>query len=80
MLTMPQDGIDIDILSAVDQLYASYAGGFTLGGLIRNVDVFGALGPALSAKAGYLNQDGKLFRVMDVIVPMIISDLWDEVP
>jgi len=33
----------------------------------------------LSALAGYLNQDGKLYRVMTVTLPIIINDIWAQV-
>lgn len=74
MLAEPQDGIDPEILSATCALMAAYAGAFTLGGTVRNVDVM-----QCSAQAGYINQDSRLFRAMVVALPIIINDLWDEV-
>lgn len=79
MLQQPLDDIDPSVLDAVDALLGAYVGAFTLGGLVRNVDVLGGHGTALGATPGYLNQDGKLFRVMDVSLPLVINDLWPEV-
>lgn len=79
MLAQPYDQIDPSVMSAVDALMNAYAGAFTLGGTVRNVDVLGAHGPGLAAKAGYVNQDGKLFRVMDITLPLIVNDVWNEV-
>jgi hypothetical protein len=79
MLSIPYDAIDPDVLSACSVLLGEYAGSFTLGGLIRNVDILGATGTPLSAKAGYLTQDNKLFRVMDITLPLIVNDVWSEV-
>lgn len=80
MLSDPQDAIDPDVMAAVDALMSAYSGDFTLGGLIRNVDLLGAHGTGLSAQAGYLNQDGRLFRVLDITLPCIVNDLWEQTP
>lgn len=77
----PQDAIDPEVMAAMDALMAAYAGDFTLGGLIRNVDLLGAHGrEGLSARAGYLPQDGALYRVMDITVPCVVNDLWSQAP
>lgn len=78
MLAEPQDTIDPRIVAAVDTLMSAYTGDFTLGGLVRDIDCLGGSGAPMSAKAGYLNQDGKLFRVMDIAVPCIVNDLWTQ--
>ncbi len=79
MLQAPQDDIDPTVLDAVSRLLNAYTGAFTLDGLIRNVDIFGAAGAALSATPGYLTQDSKIFRVMDVNLPLIVNDVWTEI-
>jgi hypothetical protein len=80
MLQEPADMIDPELLDAVDVLMADYIGNFTLGGIIRDVDVLGSDGAMLSVVAGYLSQDGKLFRIMDITLPLVINDLWTESP
>jgi hypothetical protein len=77
-LAEPQDLIDPEITAAVDVLFAAYSGDFTLGGLVRNVDILGSQGLPLSANAGYLNVDGKIYRVMTILLPVIINDIWDQ--
>lgn len=79
MLTEPQDAIDPEILTAVCALMADYSGAFTLGGTVREIDLLGEFGDSLSAKAGYLNHDNRLFRVMDIVLPVIINDLFGQV-
>lgn len=76
----PADAIDPHMITAVDDLCRAYVGDFTLGGLIRNVDIFGAKGTALDVRAGYLTQDGIPFRVLTISVPCIVNDLWTEAP
>lgn len=79
MLQEPQDAIDPAMLKAVSALFAAYAGDFTLGGAARHVDVLGAEGSRLFAKAGYLNQDNRMYRVITITLPVIVNDVWDEV-
>jgi len=80
MLADPQDAIDPEIIDAVDLLMTAYSGDFTLGDEVRNVDLLGQAGTPLSARAGYLNQDSKLLRVMDITLPLIVNDLWAQSP
>lgn len=80
MLMEPQDAIDPMVINAVDALFTAYSGDFELGGTVRNIDLLGATGTALSAQAGYINQDNKLFRAMTITVPLIINDLWGQTP
>lgn len=84
MLSEPQDAIDPEIMGAVDALFASFIGDFTLGGLIRKVDVRGAEGVALSARAGYLEIGGegqrRQYRVFVISLPLLINDCWTESP
>lgn len=80
MLALPYGQIDPDILTAADALMAAYAGAFTLEGHVRDVDLLGQHGIGLDAQAGYVTIDKKLFRLMDVTLPLIINDLWTETP
>jgi hypothetical protein len=79
MLAEPQDAIDPEILAALDVLMGAYSGDFDLGGTVRNVDLLGAHGVGLSAVAGYLAVDNKMFRVVDLTLPLIVNDVWDQV-
>lgn len=80
MLAEPLDAIDPLMLGAVDELMTAYSGDFTLNGAARCVDILGQAGPALSAKAGYLNQDNKIYRVMTISLPVIVNDVWSQNP
>jgi hypothetical protein len=74
------DMIDPQMMDAADTLIADYVGNFTLSGLIRQVDVRGADGNPLSAQSGYITQDGTVYRVLTIFLPLIINDLWTESP
>jgi len=79
MLSEPQDAIEPGMLSAVDALMTAYSGDFQLGGNVRNIDLLGAAGIPLEAQAGYITQDGRLYRVYTLTVPAIVDDLWEQV-
>lgn len=80
MMDEPQDDTDEKIIVAACALMNLYSGDFELGGQVMEVDLEGAHGFPLAAKAGYLNQDGKLFRVMVITIPLIISDVFVQAP
>jgi len=35
---------------------------------------------ALMAKAGYLSQDGRIYRVMVITIPIIVNDVFTQAP
>lgn len=78
MMSEPQDAIDPAMLRAVDILLTAYSGDFTLGGLVRNIDLLGAHGTGLSAQAGYINVSGQMMRVYDITLPIVANDLWTQ--
>lgn len=74
----PEDGTDLRVLSAVCALIGAYSDGFTFGGTVFAVDLEGMFGTALSARMGWLDQDGKQFRVADLTIPVAIDNLWPQ--
>jgi hypothetical protein len=77
---LPLDRLDTDLMTAAGVLFAAYLADFTLDGLVRNVDVFGAAGTPLSCRPGYLTHDQQAFRVVDIFVPLVINDVFDQTP
>jgi hypothetical protein len=76
----PGDDIDPYMIDACDDLMAAYSGDFTLGGLIRQIDLLGTYGDPLGFEAGYQRvESGTEFRVIDITVPLIVNDLWEQV-
>lgn len=80
---MPTDAVDPEIVRAVDRVLNALTGDITLGGLVRCIDLLGLEGSAvpggnLHAEAGYLEQDGKIHRVMDIFIPVILNDVWEQ--
>jgi len=79
MLMEPADAIDPLLINACDALLTAYSGDFELGATVRAIDLLGMSGDPLSARAGYLGQDNKLYRVLTITLPLIVNDLWAQV-
>lgn len=79
-MSEPYDDVDSNLVIAMDALMRAYTGDFTLGGIVRHIDIFGAYGQGIQARTGFINHDGKEFRVFSINVPMIVDDLWDQAP
>lgn len=70
----PLDSIDPEVLNAVSALMGAFSGGFTLGETIRNIDLM-----AMTAQPGFVDFEGKQFRVAEISVGAVINDMWTEV-
>jgi hypothetical protein len=79
MLKEPQDMIDPMMTKAISNLMRRYHDDFDFEGIIRNVDLLGQFGIALSAISGYLEIEGKVFRIMDMTIPCIVNDVWPQI-
>lgn len=79
MLQEPQDAIDPNLVRAASNIIRRYHDDFDFNGTIRNVDLLGAYGVALEAQAGYLEQGGTMYRVIDIQVPCLVNDIWPQV-
>lgn len=72
------DMIEPEVIEAAAALMEAYSGDFELGGRVREVDLLGHFGPGLGWQAGYLNLEGKFYRVLDLTVPLIVNDVWPQ--
>lgn len=79
-LADPQDGLDPKLLQATHELMTAYMADFSLGGLVRTIDIRGSEGVPVSVVTGYLEQGtpARLYRVMTITLPVIINDMWEE--
>jgi hypothetical protein len=79
----PFDMIDPEVMSATADLMGALSGDFTLGGMegVRAIDLLGITsGVPLSATSGYVEIDRQMFRVMTITIPIIIDDMFKQVP
>lgn len=74
MLQEPPGAIDPSLMVALDTVLTSIHADLTLGGNVRNIDVFGENGQPLEAVSGYLDIDGTMFRIVDIKIPCIVND------
>lgn len=77
-LSSPEDAIDSGLWAAVDPIIESYCMDFTLNGTARAVDIFGENGQDFEPIFGYLTQDGTVFRVLEMAIPVIVNDCYQE--
>lgn len=76
MLTEPQSTIDTELAAAASYLLAQFTGDFGIAGAW--IDLLGAHGDPLAAQAGYVDLDETIFRIMDITVPFIADDVFDQ--
>lgn len=79
MLQEPQDMIDPMMMRAASNLMRRYHDDFDFAGTIRNVDLLGMFGEPLGCIAGYVEQDKQMYRVMDILIPCIVNDIWPQI-
>ena len=76
--------IDPKTLGAADVYFAALLGQFTLGGLVRCIDVHGMDGEQLSATPGYISMGGqggdKLYRVATLMIPLLVNQVTTLTP
>jgi hypothetical protein len=78
MLQEPQDATDAALTLAADSLFSAYCGDFDLGSTSRNIDIYGSESFTMECVFGYINQDGTMFRTADIILPIVVNDVWTE--
>ena len=78
MLREPQASIDPEITAAAWDLMSMYSSGFTLGGLVEQVDLLGESGEPLDLKFGYIGIDKRLYRIAEITLPVIANDVFTQ--
>ncbi len=75
----PGDEADAGLVEVTDQVFKHYHSDFALDGLVKAIDLLGQSGLALNAQGGYVTIDKTLYRVMDIDIPVIVNDAWEQV-
>lgn len=76
----PPKDIDFKLMNAAGLYLEDLCGQFTLGGLVRCVDVLGSDGERLSATPGYIDHNDKLYRVAQLMIPLVLNQKWTLTP
>lgn len=74
MLAEPQADIELGLAKAVSSVSSDLLGDFELGAKIMAVDVAGMHGTPYGATWGYLDLSGKMYRIVDILMPFIVDD------
>lgn len=69
---------ELKIVNAADLYLAALNAGFTLGGLVRNVDLLGAEGERLHWRFGHVVIDAKVSRTADLQINAVFTDEWPQ--
>ncbi len=78
MVTEPQDDIDPQMAAVADDMMSRLSGDFTLGETVRNIDLLGSQEDRFEAVAGYVEVGGTMYRVIDITIPCVVNDAWDQ--
>ncbi|MCR4340906.1 MAG: hypothetical protein NUW01_13585 [Gemmatimonadaceae bacterium] len=68
------EAAELELAQVVSNISRDLLGEFDLGGTIRNVDAGGQYGTGLSARWGYVDVGGTMYRVADMTVPLVVDD------
>jgi hypothetical protein len=68
-LAEPQEEIEFRLDEAIAQLQSDLLGDFDLGATVRTIDVTGMV-----ARPGYQTVGNTLYRICDVLVPLLVDD------
>ena len=79
-MSEPADDIDPETLGAASTYLTALMGQFTLGGLIRCVDIYGMAGDPLKATPGYIEQDKVVYRAIELEIPLLLNDVYNLAP
>ncbi len=80
MLREPQDSIDVDLCVAADAIWDGVHGGYKFDGIagVRCGDLFGSEGDSMVDESGYITYDKEMHRVIEIRVPVIINDAYNQ--
>ena len=69
----PPEDIEIELSNTLSQLLSDILGDADLGASIRHVDAGGIYGNNLSAEWGHLDQNGRIYRIVDLTLPLVVD-------
>jgi len=74
----PEDDVELLPAEAADLYLERLNADFTLGGLVRNVDLLGETGTPLLWEFGHINIDNQIYRVADLPIRCVVNDAWPQ--
>ena len=80
MLQEPQEDGETVLAVAAEQMMQNIAQDADLGATIMTVDVGGISGTPMGSDWGYADIGGKMFRIVDITVPLLVNDSMTVAP
>lgn len=80
MLREPMDDIDVDLCVAADAIWDGVHGGYKFDNIlgVRCGDLMGSDGEPMSDRSGYITISNTMYRAIDIVVPVIINDAYNQ--
>ena len=73
MLAEPVKTVEVALAAMVQRILSDVVGDFDLGASVRNVDVGGSNGSPVATDWGYVDVGGKMYRIADITLPLIVD-------
>ena len=74
MLSLPEEDIEKRMAEVVSKVTSDLIGDADQRGTVMTIDVGGMHGPALNIRWGHVDVGGTMYRVADMLVPVIVDD------
>lgn len=74
MLAEPIESIEFELSEVVGKIGSDLLGEYDLGTTVRNIDAGGQYGTAINTAWGYVDLGGKMYRIADIALPLIVDD------
>ena len=74
MLSQPEEDTENYMAEVASKITSDLIGDADQRGTVMSIDVAGMHGPSLSIRFGHLDVGGVMFRVADMVVPVIVDD------
>ena len=65
--------VEMDMALAVSEISSNLIGEYDLGSSIRNIDVAGQFGQAVTAQWGYVALNQTMYRTVDITIPLVVD-------
>lgn len=75
-LREPVDAVEKELALAATNIMADLLEEYDLGGSIRRVDPAGEGGASFSTRWGYIDISGKMYRMVDITIPLLVD--WTD--
>ena len=74
MLEEPEVDVEKGVAVAISEISSDLLGDYDLGGTIMSIDAAGAHGTSYGAAWGYVEVSGRMYRIADITLPLIVDD------